>query len=98
MLRLFQINNVHLGTFKLPKLFPGFDKKTTQRFERERTLNQQENRGVHFFCMVMVEKVSVCELLGGPFTSGIPCPLLRMKCDFGMKDSAESSDSLNVFL
>ena len=96
MLCPFPINNVHLGTFILPKLFPGFDKKTTQRVERERTLNQQENRGVHFFCMV--EKVSVCELLGGPLTSGISCLLLRMKCDFGMKDSAKSSDSLNVFL
>ena len=85
-----------MGNFILPKLFPGFDKKTTQRVERERTLNQQENRGVHFFCMV--EKDSVFELLGGPFTSGIPYPLLRMKCDFAMKDSAESSDSLDVSL
>ena len=96
MLCLFAIDNFNLGTFTLTKLFPGLDKKTTQRVERERTFNQQENRGVHFFCIV--ENVSVCELLGGPFTSGIPCPLLRMKCDFGMKDSAESSDSLNVFL
>ena len=92
MLRLFPINNVHSGTFKLPILFPGFDKTTTQKVAWERKFNQQESRGVHFFCIV--EKVSVCELLGGSFTSGIPCPLLRMKCDFGMKDSA----SLNVFL
>ena len=96
MLCPFPINDVHLGTFILPKLFLGLDKKTAQRVERERRLNQQEKRGVHFFCMV--EKASVCDSLGGPFKTGIPCPLLRMKCDFGMKDSAESSDSLNVFL